>query len=287
MSEAPTPSDAEQDEFDKAFEEQATRIAGEAPKPFVPEGLDDDDASQDAADGKPAPSQEQRQPEDPLKDAPENIRKAFESERNARLAAEHAARSNAGRVSALQRKLDEVKKTPQSDDAGGKSAPGAEPGDDDDESFGRDFPEVSGFVERRVRKLVEPVLQKAEQEKQEEEQRAYEAQVAEAFKQIADAHPDFDQIRGDAAYGRWLAQQPANVRNLAASEEAADAIALCDLYKAQTGKQSAPRSSRQHLIDAAEEIPSKGGARRNGVPDDFDAAFDHYALQHQSKRNQR
>lgn len=281
MSNDPQLSTGDDDDFDKAYRELEVRIAGEGPAAFVSEESDDEDTSE-GGDSEVEAAPTVAAEDDPLKDVPEAVKKLVASERTARLAAEHAARSNAGRVSALQRKLDEVQRTPRSDSAGGSNAPDGENGDDEGDPFGKDYPEVSDFVERRVKKLIAPVMQEAEEKKAKEDADAEAARIASAFKTIADAHPDFDQIRHDPNYGKWLARQAPMIQAMAGSEDPADAIALCDHYKLST--KGPQRNSRQDLIEAAEEIPSKGGARRNGVPDDFDAAIDHYANQSKTKR---
>lgn len=281
---------ADDDNFDTAFDQftgaaplkdAATDTGGDEDTM----GSDDDREGADAAlnDGEGADRQAAAATEeDPLSGLPEDVRQriaeaeaALKAEKLRAEAAEHAARSNAGRVSALQRQVDELKKSPRTDKAGADDkGPGAET-DTDDGSFGEEYREVADFVKRTVEEKVAPIVAELDEKKTEEQVRQATAELTQAFERLAQAHPDFDQIRNDPKYGEWLNAQPPGIRNLAASENPDDAIALCNLYK--QGKGPARTTSRDDLLAAAEEIPSKGGSRKTGVADDFDAAFDHFA----------
>lgn len=274
------------DDFDKAFAGYAAGSPAADATPDTDVDLDDDGgegqalADEDDTARQAAAASE----EDPLAGLPEDARRRVKvaEERAAqadaaRVAAEHAARSNAGRVSALQRKVDELQKSPRTDKAGG-AADGGTPGDGsdtDDTSFGEEFSEVADFVQRTVEKKVAPLQAKLDEQEAGEAARQEQAVLTEAFGRLAKAHPDFDQIRNNPEYGDWLKKQAPGVRSLTASQDPEDAIVLCDLFKSAKGTKRTP--SRDDLLAAAEELPSQGGSRKTGIPNDFDAAFDHYA----------
>jgi hypothetical protein len=259
------------DEFDKAFNAAAAAHGVAETKPFVPdqEGDGDDDDSDTDAMARQAAATDAATTEQPTLD------KELAATKARLAAAEHSARSNAGRVAALQRKLDEEQKAARTKQAGGE-APGSE-SDIDDNSFGEEYSEVANFVERAVEKRVGPIVE-AERQRNEQVQIQQEtARIASAYELVAAAHPDFDQIRSNPEFGPWLKTQAPMIAAMAGSEDPADAIALCDIYKASKGEKRT--TSRRDLIGAAEEIPSRGGSRKAGVPDDFDAAFDHFKSQ--------
>lgn len=266
-------------EFDKAFNAAAAEHGVDSEKPFVVNQEDDDEANEED-EGKAA-----RQAADPVVDTrkaePDSTQEL--AALKARLAAaEHRIRSDDGRVAALQRKLDEELKATRTKQAGGAS-PGSEI-DTNDDSFGEEFSEVADFVQRAVEKQVGPIKSAIEEQRAAEAGQREQLRIADAFQKIAEVHPDFDQIRSDPEYPKWLNTQAPMVVRMAGSEDPADAIALCGLYKASKGNQRP--SSRQELIAAAEEIPSKGGSRKTGVPDDYESAFDHYASE-LLRKNQR
>lgn len=257
MSEATDDSD----DFDAAFAQHAADLTGEEAVEYAEEEQEDE-ATEGAEPEGEAPDEAET-----LKRQVAELSAALEAER-------HTARSNAGRVSALQRKLNDLQRTAPT---GSASADNQGPGDangDDEDAFGQDFPDVADFVKRTVEKVVEPVRSRYEQEDAERQAAAEAAAVRQAIQKLQSAHPDFDQIRSSPDYGEWLNRQAPKVREMALSMDADDAIALCSLYKGS--RQT--RTSRRSVIEAAEEIPSKGGAvRRTGVPDDFDSAFNHFA----------
>lgn len=184
-------------------------------------------------------------------------------------ALEHAARSDAGRVAALTRKLTEVEKprSTKTDDKTGS----------DGESFGEDFPEVAAAVDRVVDKKLEPLLAKAAERDALEAASRERTQITEALSALQKAHPDFEKIRVDAKYAAWLDKQPPGVQQMSRSRDHADAIKLVDLYKSDT--KATTRNSRAEILDAAVDIPSKGGTKAAKIEDEFDPQFDHFASQ--------
>lgn len=266
-------------EFDKAFDGfTATTSGGNAAQV----GDDDDDslgAGDDAvalAEGEGAERQAAAAlEEDPLANLPDEAKRLVADAQARAAAAEHAARSNAGRVSALQRKVDELQKSPRTDVAGGASGAPGGGSDTDDSSFGEEFSEVADFVQRTVEKTVAPLQAKLDEQEAEKQILQEQDELNKAFGRLAQAHPDFDQIRNNPEYGSWLSSQAPGVRNLAASTDPEDAIVLCSMFKADKGVTRTP--SRADLLAAAEEIPSKGGSRKTGAPEDFDSAFDYFA----------
>lgn len=265
-------TDQNDDEFNSAFDKLAA--LHEKPKEGAAEvAVDQDEEAGEAKVAAPAVEAARQAPEqrvvDPLAALTPEARELVTQLELRNKALEHAARSDAGRVSALQRKLVEAEKlrsTKTDDDAGNGG-----------ESFGEDFPEVAAAVDRVVEKKLEPLRAKVDERDAQEKASRERTQLAEAYSALHKAHPDFEQIRDDPKYAEWVEKQPKGVRQMAVSVDPADAIKLVDIYKAETRVPA--RSSRAALIEAAVDIPSKGGSRAAKIEDDFDAQFDRFAAQ--------
>jgi hypothetical protein len=271
-----------------SFEDAFEKLAQERGQPADDAGIDDD--GDEAADAGSADGQEGQggtravaqppaaDPEDPWKDAPPKLRQMY-IDAQARLAAEeHKARSQAGRVSALQRKIDEIQASPRSSKPGAGDGPAAVDGDDDElKSLEQDFPSVVNLVRKTVKQEVDPIRSSVREREEREAEAAEETRIAEAFSEVAKVHPDFDQIRRDPAYAKWLGTQAPGIRNLAFSEDPADAIELFGMFKTRTRRPGADSGTRNRLVDAAVETPSKGAPRRVGIPEGFDGAFAFHA----------
>lgn len=284
MTDASKIDDEQADDFDAGFANATGSALADAPAAAAAVTADEDVVDEEASVGDDtAAVAEQGQTatdeEDPLKDASEPVRKLVadlrsraEQESIGRQAAEHSARSNAGRVAALTRKVDSLQKSPRTEGPGG-DAPG---GDDDnaDKSFGRDYPEVDGHVRKTVEAAVEPLREKLAEKEAAEAEDIRLRRVAAEISRLHQAHPDFGQIKVSPEYGTWLAGQAPKVREMASSENADDAITLCNLFKASRPQKPAG-NGRDRLVEAATQITSKGAARVAGIhPDDFDAGFE-------------
>lgn len=269
-------NDPEDEEFNSAFD----KLAAERTKPVedaAEVAVNPDEEAGEAKVDKPVVEAVRQAPEqqvvDPLAALTPEARELVTQLELRNKALEHAARSDAGRVAALTRKLADVEKprSTKTDDETGSNG----------ESFGEDFPEVAAAVDRVVEKKLEPLrAQAAERDAQEAASRE-RTQLAEAYSALHKAHPDFEQIRDDPKYAAWVGKQPKGVRQMAVSSDPADAIKLVDIYKAETKVPA--RNPRAALLEAAVDIPSKGGSRTAKIEDDFDAQFDHFA----SQRTQR
>lgn len=269
-------NDPEDEEFNSAFD----KLAAERTKPVedaAEVAVNPDEEAGEAKVDKPVVEAARQAPEqqvvDPLAALTPEARELVTQLELRNKALEHAARSDAGRVAALTRKLADVEKprSTKTDDETGN----------DGEAFGEDFPEVAAAVDRVVEKKLEPLrAQAAERDAQEAASRE-RTQLAEAYSALHKAHPDFEQIRDDPKYAAWVEKQPKGVRQMAVSSDPADAIKLVDIYKAEMKVPA--RNPRAALLEAAVDIPSKGGSRTAKIEDDFDAQFDHFA----SQRTQR
>ncbi|MCG9964617.1 hypothetical protein [Shewanella cutis] len=235
-----------------------------------------DDKGADAGEGQAAT-------DDPWSSAPEALRNEYLTlkQQHQQLEANH--RANAGRVSALTKKLNEVtaglKANEQANGANANSANGLPTADDlKGKSFAEvedEFPELAAFV----RNQVDAVKQTFQQQLTPlEEMRAQQAQVQQQeelqnqFQALATVHPDYLQISQDPNFHQWVASQPSTVQAMAQSDFADDNIALLNLYKGTRQAPSAPASKpkpQSTLADHA-EIPRKGAGKAAADSDDVD-----------------
>ncbi len=279
-----------EDDFETAFAEYAGGEAAEKPA--------DDPAPEPEADEE-APEPEDAGQSSGEDDIAARLR-ALEAE-NERL--KHSEASQRGRLGAYQRqinslqsKLQETQNTPgndaKSDEQKRQEAADAA-GVKDWEALKEDFPEVAKALDARLesekRQIEADRQRQAQLERQIAElqsavqpiqQQAQETYLRTQVDALSARHPDWREVVAAPAFAEWLNQQPDSLRRLSESNDAAEAAALMDLYKSQTGVTTAESNSadkRQERLASAQSVPRRGAAPKQGVPDEFEAAFAHYA----------
>lgn len=270
----------------KAREEPATgveRAADEAVGDPAPDGGNEGDAGQ----GEP------EAPPDIWADVSDAHRAAYEAALAEQERLRHSVHSNAGRVSALQRKINELE-TQLGRQVRAAAAPSDAPTAQEINeamqtpeswaSFTEEYPEVARAVDSRIageiarleqalNPLREEVNKRARAEQEQFESLQYQA--------LEKAHPNWQQTINTPAFTHWLQSQPESVQSLVESDYADDAIALLNFYSATSRERGAPSSGRVSEIQAARqrrleqsvETPSRRGAQRPLAEDDFSSAF--------------
>lgn len=278
----PQQMDSAELEFDSAFAE----FAGEevAPKPVEVEEPQEQEQTEQEPEpvAEEAPTQDE-QPVDPLAGAPETVRKYVEELQRKAAEAEHAAKSQIGRVSALQKKVNELSSAKT--ETANQAAP--QPGDEGWDKFKDDFPEIAGAIEKRIADLDAKVGQ-ATQPIQEMQRNAY---VQSQYAALQAAHPDWQDVAGSNEFRSWLSVQPPTIQALITSDDAADAAYLIGSYKALApkkvpGEATAIKEQRKAQLQQATGVQSKATASPGvgGAPDDFDGAFAFFAKQAERSR---
>ena len=313
---APSPedSDGDDDDFDTAFAEFAGASNddpdpsgnaggdgdGEEAQPNNGNGADDPATRPDADQGKGKPAPAARQENEPSATDRE-LERLREFERTAN-----------GRLSALQRQLNEAnaqqarsnQDRAQQRPAPSKTAPpsakpapsNADPFETDEElkAFAKDYPELVPVF----RKVAEPLRTEVSRLNSELSQysQQHRSQVYENNREaVLYQHPDFDEAIRSKEFADWFNAAPGYVRagierngtNIVDPNEVAH---LTGQFKAETGwrasqnpdQQQQPtrdQTLRDRRLRAAPETRDAGPPRASGVPDDFDAAFNHYANQ--------
>ena len=284
-------SDQEQD-FDSAFEEYAKgtqpaedRDEYHVDRDALPESDAADEDDQDADDGEPD-------------DLAAKL-KALEQE-NERL--KHSDASQRGRLGAYQKQINELQRKQQEFDAAKPTNPSGEPqndnqqkqdmaesmGVDDWKEFAEDFPDMARAFESRL---------KADQQKQAQleqqvselrsavqpiQQQAHEQQLQSEYARLESRHDDWREVVNAPEFQTWLQSQNPTIQSLSESESADDASALLDFYKGVSGPGNDNSRAQQHdkrksRLANAQTVSRRGAGQRSGTPEDFDAAFEHYA----------
>jgi hypothetical protein len=212
----------------------------------------------------------------------------------------HRANSDRNRVSALNRKVSELESKAPAAKAGAKgndSMPADTAGLFDDpefKAFKEEYPEVAAPLEKVI-----STLQRQNQELQARLNPIDEDRQQAVFVRneatLAGTHPDWQDVAGSQAFMAWVNDQPEDVQRLALKNadsiaDPASAAKLLTLFKAETGHQTrrpAPASQptkpalpgkrERQLRDAAAPAASRAPSAGSGPPDDFEAAFKHFA----------
>ena len=342
-SSAPAGGDSpNSDEFDAAFDEYSEADAQPSDEDRPGEAAGDDAARQTeaepdgsgqdapATDAEPAPDagsgQQQHQTgqgqqpsaEDIWANATQEQRAAYQAAQDQLRQLDHADRSNRGRISALQRQIDQLSRQMTDDHAEtGKSSGGGQQKrgqsqaatpdafeTEDWQKLKEEYPEVLGPVEQALRSRDEQLqqvnkrLEQFGEKFQGLDQAQHEAYLAGQEQALSERHPDWQQVTASDQFLRWYESAPKKVREAVENNadgivDADDAAFALDLFKQsgggqaqnnqqqpsgqQTGGQDRTRSRRQRQLNSAQSVQGKGPGAASGAPDEFEAAFEHYA----------
>jgi len=215
---------------------------------------------------------------------------ALESLQNDRNSISHRLKSDEGRVSALQRKINEL-------EAARAAAPVQLPTVDTGEeidlgTFEEDYPDISQAVNKLVQSKMaserqdfeaamgqlQSQMTSAVEPFQAAEKQRYDQSQLESLNQ---AHPDWKAVATSTGFVDWVKIQPDAVRQMFNSDDAADAGYLVSSYK-QTLPQVAAEpvapvaNNNEALQNAVTPTSRRAAPVTNSIPDDYEAAFDYY-----------
>lgn len=211
---------------------------------------------------------------------------------------QHRYNSDLGRQTALQRKIDEqqtlitqlqtqvqgTEQAPENPDGSGMT-------DAEWAAFREDFPDAAKGVERKLADLEagyqgrftqqQKVIEELQKQFQPMQAQAQQQYVTSQYQLLEQQHPDYKDVAASAEFTHWLNQQPRNVQQLMASNDAADAAYLLSTYKhfqsASQPNTNELQQRRQRQLESSKTIPAKSARKTPVATDDFDAAFDHFA----------
>lgn len=204
------PTNAQDDEADFAA---FLKAAEEAPEP---KAEPQEEEQQEEAKEAPAPeAQTQAQPEDDwLSKVPDDVRERVRQEIETREAArrdyENRWKAQAGqlaptqkKVAELERQLREVNQRQAQEKPAGMSESAWS-------RYKREFAEESQAIEE----LVNPLREQLKTATEQLEEWRQEREFAEATKQLANQHPDWQKFDDDPVFGSWFDAQPDQVKRL-------------------------------------------------------------------------
>lgn len=196
-------------------------------------------------------------------------------------------RSNEGRVSALQQKINQLEhqRVPQQ-----PTRPPANVTPEKWGEFEEEYPEIAqainarmGAMEQTVQRSVEGRIGQAVQPLQQAEHQRF---LSSQYAALDAAHPDWKDVVRSGPFTQWLSAQPTAVQGFMNSEDARDASYLLDTYKhnlpqsSEEPVQADPKvteiqAQREKKLRDAQGIKSRPApGATGGIPDDFDSAFD-------------
>ena len=209
----------------------------------------------------------------------------------------HKYQSDAGRVSAYQRQINEYQaRLQQLEQAVQQSQqPSANPqgsgmADEEWARFQEAYPEIAKALEVKLAGVnqVNHVAQQALTRLQQVENvvaplQEREAQAAEAAKLavLDKQHPDWRTKVATPQFKQWISQQPQAVQQLAYSDAVDDAAFLIKSFERESGLSSsqAQGQSRSNRLQQNLGVKGRGSQGRTGVPQDFEGAFAYFASQ--------
>lgn len=291
-------TETEQDDYDSAFDEFANKKAAtdgereEDDSTILDSGQGGDDSGDDQqSDG----GTDDKGGESDQGDKADEVDE-LEKLRQENQQWQHRYNSNAGRVSAYQRKIQELEQQLQG--AQKPAASGASENPDGsgytDEQWAtlkEDFPEIAAGIEaqaKRQEQQIQALRKQVEESIGPIQQQAHESFIQSQYQILEQQHPDYADVVKQEGFKNWLDMQPAAVRALTNSEEAADAAYLLSSYKLVAGVQQRQtdetNQKRQRQLRQSQTLPSRGARKTSAVPeDDYDAAFDYYASKKASR----
>jgi len=190
-------------------------------------------------------------------------------------------RANANRVSALTKKLNEISAA-QNDEAEQKSVPDKELDGKSFQEVEEEWPEVADYVRAQVqqavkltqeatRKELDPMRQEFEQMNHDRTTQTTQSELD----RLSTLHPDYTSINQSTAFNDWVANKPPSIQGLRGSMSADDNIELLNLYKYERQPAApAPKAARKSDLSEHAELPRKGAAKPQALPDDPSDLFD-------------
>lgn len=258
--EAAAVSREDEEDFDRYFDEFAGGESQEEQK----------DVDETDSQGQGGEENEDDQPSEADK-----LRAELEQIRKERDEFEHSFKSQVGRVSALQKKLDAIGE--------GKDEKKEDDKDIDDFEVVKEYDaELANAIDRRIENKVKQVRQEVEQRFEPIKQREEQDYIASQINELEKVHPKWRDTIATNEYAQWLNQLPVSVQNLMNSNDARDYAYLLDSFgKTQTNKNKEVaddlQQRRQQKLAANVAVQSKGPSKKAIAPDDFEAAWEYYA----------
>lgn len=285
------------DDFEKAFNEYSSGKPADDDEEISDA---DEQETESASDDGEDLQDEEEAPADPWAEAPEPLRNEYVAAKNDIAALMHRAKSDSGRIAALQKKLDELTQQTHKDEkpATEKQKHEAQELSDKWAELAEDYPEIAAAIESRlaaIDKKISTSTGELDRKFQETVEPIREAEKAHYIQsQLAAlnaAHPDWKQVKSSKGFEEWFGAQPPSVQALRKSDAAEDAAYLISAYKRdkQETSQKLDRIERSRTERMASAVSTRGtgNAPKPTPPDDFEAAFNAYVAADERKARRR
>lgn len=267
----------ENEAFDNYFDEF---VGGSESSNDADEKLQDDvEVKPDEIDGNQ---------DDPV-DNIEELKQQLSSIAKERDDLQHSFKSQVGRVSALQRKIDELMASGNNPASSQDAVATLNPSVKDQEihQLLDDYPEIAGpilkAVEKKYGDLSGEIDKRLAPIVQDQQQRYIESQVSIMDSQI----PNWRDTVNSEEYANWLSEQPDPVRGMAESIHANDYLWLMKQFNSQRKNNPTNDDVGQKALEIVERrqqklasnvaVKSTGQSNKSAPPDDFDSAWNYYA----------
>ena len=277
------------DDFDSAFDEFSTEDETTSAE-LAPEDTEFVAETEEVEEVEAATEEPEQAPEaDIWAEADEGLKSEYDKLRDNNDKLSHQAKSNAGRIGALQRKLNEFQATSP---AGGVQPSATEVAEamktpEAWASFNEEYPDIHDAIESRLemeRSQNQEAMNRALQPLQAAEE---ERHVTGQYAALEAAHTDWKDVVNSESFVDWLQEQPNAIQELSNSNDAFEASKLIDYYKlsqpleeiATTSTVTSIQQKRAKQLEDSTGVKSKPGPGATGVipPDDFDTAFEMFA----------
>ena len=277
------------DDFDSAFDEFSTEDETTSAE-LAPEDTEFVAETEEVEEVEAATEEPEQAPEaDIWAEADEGLKSEYDKLRDNNDKLSHQAKSNAGRIGALQRKLNEFQATSP---AGGVQPSATEVAEamktpEAWASFNEEYPDIHDAIESRLemeRSQNQEAMNRALQPLQAAEE---ERHVSNQYAALEAAHTDWKDVVNSESFVDWLQEQPNAIQELSNSNDAFEASKLLDYYKlsqpleeiATTSTVTSIQQKRAKQLEDSTGVKSKPGPGATGVipPDDFDTAFEMFA----------
>lgn len=293
---------AEQDDFDAAFSEFSDpEIQDPNDMDLSPENGDDntesfdhdtdnpdqvDASSEDDSDNTPDPweglSDNQIQRVKALEDEKEQWRHRFQSD--------------AGRVSALQRKLNAMNAAPE-EGPSGKDVAKAMETDESWNEFKDSYPEIATVIDKRLTRGLDDISSNVGKRVANIEKNDRKRYITEQVGILAHDHEDYMEVLKSAEFDAWFREQPNAVQAVGASNKASELSWLIKSFKDAKGRTqrqdqdsggdaaAAIKAEREKRLRTSQEpAKSRGNRPKPVAKDDYDGAFAAFAAQKDRRR---
>lgn len=217
----------------------------------------------------------------------------------------HRFQSDQGRISALQRKINELSdarsvQTPASQQPTQGEIKDALQSESNWNEFAENYPDIANAVANQIKsqkdqifkevsQWLEPIRQSQEDHAEVERSRFLEYQ----YNELGRRHPDYVEVAHSDAFKQWVGNQRPHIQAMYNSSDFRDADYLISHFKAERGQPAQQgrqvndiRQARENrLANSAAPSTRPSPSVRNQIPtDDFEAAFQAYAARSDRRR---